>query len=397
VLFAERAAMIRASALLVLLSGFAVADEGKEADAARAMAKLMGFSKAELARAGDSSAWSFASFELPSHERILAASTAKLVDPPKGADPSVKTPRVKVALVRGEKALFSFAAAGAKDFHWKEEMPCDNGASVAIAPVDLGGKQHVRINVGCIAGEDCIMGGSTVFLFRIEVDAAGAPSGLALAWVGPGDNNHPEGNCVEGGCDYTETVGFAISGDGKTLMVQNSNHVDFVGGEENAAAKKACHAHGPRTTSESATYSLADGGMKTFAGAAPEAPILDEATPPAKAAQLARDATKLPDAGARHNFAVAANSRGHRLFQAGKCPDALPLFEAAAALDGKYGMPRYNAARCYALSGDAAGCTRALTELKALGKAQKNRLTEAKKDEAFKKVWDDPAFQQLFR
>ena len=387
---------MRALALLLALSGFAFADESKEAEAARAIAKAMGFSKAELARAGDPTAWSFASFELPSHERILAASTATLVDPPKGADPSVKTPRVKVVLERGGKTLFSFSAAGAKDFHWKEEMPCDHEASIAIAPVDLGGKQHVRVNVGCVAGEDCIVGGSTVFLFRIEVDAAGAPSSLALAWVGAGDNNHPEGNCVDGGCDFTETVGFALSGDGKTLMLQKSDRVDFVGGEEDATARKACHAHGPRTTTENTSYPLADGGMRTFAGAAPEAPILDEATPPAKATQLARDAAKLPDAGARHDFAVAANSRGHRLFQAGKCADALPLFEAAAALDGKYGMPRYNAARCYALSGDGAGCVRALSGLKALGKAQRNRLAEAKKDEAFKSVWNDPGFQQLF-
>jgi hypothetical protein len=387
---------MRLFAVLLILSNTALADEGKEAEAARAMAKVMGFSKAELGRAGDPSAWSFASFELPSHERILAASTTALVDPPKGADPSVKTPRVRVVLERAGKVLFSWSAAGAKDFHWKEEMPCDHEALVAIAPVDLGGKQHVRINVACAAGEDCFVSASTVFLFRIEVDGAGAPSSLALAWVGPGDNNHPEGNCVDGGCDFTETVGFAISGDGKTLMVQKSNHVDFVGGEEDAAAKKACHARGPRTTTDNASYALAEGGMKTFAGAAPEAPILDEATPPAKAAELARDAAKLTEAAARHNFAVAANSRGHRLFQAGKCPDAIPLFEAAAALDGKYGMPRYNAARCYALSGDAAGCVRALTGLKALGKAQKNRLAEAKKDEAFKKVWDDPGFQQLF-
>jgi hypothetical protein len=380
-----------------LLAGSARADEGSEAEAARAIAKIMGFSKAEIARAGDPSAWDFASFDFPTHERILVATTASPVDPPKGASPDWKTPRVKVVLERGGKALYSWSALGAKDFHWKDEVYCDQQASIGIVPVDLGGKQHIRVNAQCVAGEDCIVGATTVFLFRVEADAAGAPSGLSLAWVGPGDNNHPEGNCVDGACDYSQTVGFAISGDNKTLMLQKSDRVEFMGEDGDREAKKACHAHGPRTVTENVAYTLADGGMKTFAGAAPEAPILDEATPPGKAAQLARDAAKLTDSGARHDFAVAANSRGHRLFQAGKCPDALPLFEAAAALDGKYGMPRYNAARCYALAGDAAGCNRLLGELKALGKSQKKRLVEAKKDEAFKKVWADPGFLQLLK
>jgi hypothetical protein len=123
--------------------------------------------------------------------------------------------------------------------------------------------------------------------------------------------------------------------------------------------------------------------------------VLDERTTPAQAVALLRAAQGL-DAAARHDHAVAGNSRGHRLYQAGKCPEALPLFEAAAALDRAYGMPRYSAARCHALAGDAPAATRWLGELKSAGKAQRQRLQQAKKDEAFKKIAADPAFQALF-
>jgi hypothetical protein len=364
-----------------------------DAAVAREFAKALAFSKAETARAVNERAWVFAQLPLPSGTRIISAVTTALEAPAKGAG-TIAAPRVKLIIERSGKTLFTWSAAGAKEFGWTEDPLCDQGVSVDLAPVDLGGKQHVRLNVGCVAGEDCIHGSSTVFLFRVEPDASGAPGALKLAWSGPGDNNHPEGDCVEGGCDYSQTLAFALSGDGKNLMLRKTDTVAFEGGDRKA--KKACHAHGPHTTTDQASYTLSDGGMKTFAGAAPEAPILDDAIAPAQAAQLARDAAKL-DAGARHDFAVAANSRGHRLFEAGKCGDALPLFEAAAALDAKYGMPRYNAARCYALAGDAPRATRALGELKALGKSQQKRLAEAKKDEAFKGMWADPSFQQLFQ
>jgi hypothetical protein len=127
----------------------------------------------------------------------------------------------------------------------------------------------------------------------------------------------------------------------------------------------------------------------------PEAVVVDDKTAPAEAARLTRAAETL-DAATRHRWAVAANTRGLRLFQAAKCEDALPLFEAAAALDKRYGMPRYNAARCFAQKGDAAAALRYLRELKALGKPQLDRLAQAQKDEAFAKITGDAGWQELF-
>jgi len=126
-----------------------------------------------------------------------------------------------------------------------------------------------------------------------------------------------------------------------------------------------------------------------------EAAILDDKTTPDEAVRLVRGAEKL-DRRARHSYAVTANTRGLRLHKVGKCEEALPLFEAAASLDRAYGMPRYNAARCYALTGDAAASIRYLKELKGMGRTQLDRLSQAEKDEAFAKVAQEPAFKELF-
>lgn len=131
---------------------------------------------------------------------------------------------------------------------------------------------------------------------------------------------------------------------------------------------------------------------KDAAGGAPPAPvakalasIVDEAVAPAAAAKLAADEGKANPTFARP-LASAANTRGLRLYQAGKGAEALPLFEVAAQLDATYGMPRYNAARVLAARGDAAGCARWLGTLKALGAPQRARLDQARRDPAFGKV-----------
>lgn len=96
-------------------------------------------------------------------------------------------------------------------------------------------------------------------------------------------------------------------------------------------------------------------------------------------------------------MAVAANTRGYRLLQEGKLDDALPLFEASLNLDVRYGMPRYNLARAHALKGNAKESVIYLRMLKTMGKAQRARLQQASKDEAFKKVADSEEFQALFK
>jgi hypothetical protein len=126
-----------------------------------------------------------------------------------------------------------------------------------------------------------------------------------------------------------------------------------------------------------------------------EAAILDEKTAPEEAAKLAREGAKL-DRRAKHARAVAANTRGLRLFKAGQCDPALPLFEAAASLEKNYGMPRFNAARCHAQKGEAAECVRLLAELHAIGPKQLERFAMAEHDEGFARVAADPAFKQLF-
>jgi hypothetical protein len=82
--------------------------------------------------------------------------------------------------------------------------------------------------------------------------------------------------------------------------------------------------------------------------------ILDESTPPALAVRLAWRNRRLPPAIA-HQVARAANTRGYRLFRAGRLGQALRLFEAAAALDPRYVLPRASAAKIYALSGLSPG------------------------------------------
>jgi hypothetical protein len=94
-------------------------------------------------------------------------------------------------------------------------------------------------------------------------------------------------------------------------------------------------------------------------------------------------------------LASSANTRGYVRYKDGEPDAALPLFEVAADLDPSYGMPRYNAARVYALRGDAAGAVRWLGQLKAMGTSQRARLAETRKDEAFKKIWDAPGYAAL--
>ena len=59
-------------------------------------------------------------------------------------------------------------------------------------------------------------------------------------------------------------------------------------------------------------------------------------------------------------------------------------------------MLQYNAARLYALKGDADNCVKYLGQLKAMGRAQRDRLAQTQKDESFKKVQDDPQFKAIF-
>jgi hypothetical protein len=101
--------------------------------------------------------------------------------------------------------------------------------------------------------------------------------------------------------------------------------------------------------------------------------------------------------GAQRRIASSVNTRGLRLYQKGELSDAHALFEASAALDPSYGMPRYNAARVHALRGELAECVRRLEELKQLGPGQRKRLEAARSDEGFRPVWEDPGFKALYR
>ena len=98
-----------------------------------------------------------------------------------------------------------------------------------------------------------------------------------------------------------------------------------------------------------------------------------------------------------HQLAVAANTRGHRLYQDGKLDDAIPLFTSALNLDVTYGMPRYNLARVYARQGNARQSLVFLHMLRIMGKAQRARLDQAAKDDAFKSIADNDEFRALFK
>jgi len=125
--------------------------------------------------------------------------------------------------------------------------------------------------------------------------------------------------------------------------------------------------------------------------------VLDDATDASRAAALARAQAADKDPPWKRELASAANTRGHRLYEAGKLADALPLFIAAAEIDRSYGMPRYNAARIFALRGEVSAAVQWLDELRAMGRSQRARLTEARKDESFKKIWAAPEFIALFK
>ncbi len=124
---------------------------------------------------------------------------------------------------------------------------------------------------------------------------------------------------------------------------------------------------------------------------------IDAQTSSAKALPLVRKARK--GFGKRYRRAIAkvANGLGHRFYQAKKFDDALPLVREAAAIDPSYGMPRYNAARIYALKGNVKQCVVYLTQLKRMGRSQRKRFNYAKKDQAFRKVWNAPMFKALYR
>jgi hypothetical protein len=97
--------------------------------------------------------------------------------------------------------------------------------------------------------------------------------------------------------------------------------------------------------------------------------------------------------GASRALALAANTRAYRLLRAGDADQALQLFEAAAAFDPSYLLPRYNAARIYAQRGDVRGCVRLLRTLK--GKAGRRRLLQLRLDDAFAKVVGAPEVRAL--
>jgi hypothetical protein len=122
--------------------------------------------------------------------------------------------------------------------------------------------------------------------------------------------------------------------------------------------------------------------------------VLDPGTPPARAAHLAGAQGQATPAFA-HDLAVAANTRGYRLYQEGKLDEALPLFMAAMGLDVGYGMPRYNAARVYARKGNAREAAVYLNMLRIMGKPQQQRLQQAARDEAFKAVAGAPELRAL--
>jgi hypothetical protein len=124
--------------------------------------------------------------------------------------------------------------------------------------------------------------------------------------------------------------------------------------------------------------------------------IVDPATTPAAAAAAAsREGEASPPFA--HELAVAANTRGYRLYQAGNLDDARVLFIAAAGLDVKYGMPRYNLARVYARKGNAQESITYLRMLTIMGKAQRARLQAAAKDDAFKAIADSDEFRALLK
>jgi hypothetical protein len=146
-----------------------------------------------------------------------------------------------------------------------------------------------------------------------------------------------------------------------------------------------------------------DIGRNLDGSSTPRPPTLDQALKlieeptslPATAATTALDECVRSPAFA-HELAVAANTRGYRLFQDGKLDDAAPLFDAAVSLDGKYGMPRYNLARIHALRGNVRESVVYLRMLKLMGKSQRDRLNQARNDSAFEKIANSPEFQALF-
>src|SRR5262249_36772088 len=160
------------------------------------------------------------------------------------------------------------------------------------------------------------------------------------AWLGRGSSAAVRGDCSLQDCLWSTVVSFALSPDGKTLQIQSVEEAAYSGDKKDGRAQRACDPYPPRTSMKEAPYPLPPaGGMPGSAAevlpAGPEGAIRDEQTPPDKAAELARAAAKL-DAAARRAHAVAANTRGLRLYRAGKPAEALPLFAAAAELDKVY-------------------------------------------------------------
>jgi hypothetical protein len=124
--------------------------------------------------------------------------------------------------------------------------------------------------------------------------------------------------------------------------------------------------------------------------------IVDPATAPAAAAAAAStEGERTP--GFAHELAVAANTRGYRLYQQGNLDGAQALFIAAAGLDVTYGMPRYNLARLHAVKRNAKESAVYLRMLKIMGKAQRARLQQATRDDAFKAIADSDEFRAVFK
>jgi hypothetical protein len=200
--------------------------------------------------------------------------------------------------------------------------------------------------------------------------------------------------CEDSKCP-TEKLGFVATDSEETMTAKHD-----------ACSRKQCTTEREQCglpVDAKAERSRLDPNPKEEAGkqAAPDTPaaaanaILDDTTDPTKAAQLARDAYLKHGRTSRRTIASAANTRGHRLYQVGKHDDALPLFVVAATMDPTYGMPRFNAARVYALKNDVTSCVKYLLELRRLGRAQRDRLAQARKDEGFKNVWGDQRFQAV--
>jgi hypothetical protein len=122
--------------------------------------------------------------------------------------------------------------------------------------------------------------------------------------------------------------------------------------------------------------------------------ILDEGTPVPQAARLVRR-QRLGNPAAAHEVGRAANTRGFRLLKAGDQRKALAMFEAAASADPRYGMPRYSAARIYAMRGDSRGAARWLKSLKSLPRSERRRLAMARSDQAFARVAAAPEIRVL--